>query len=144
MYVINTFPAVAPVTIPAPLTPAMTELEEVHVPPIGEQLRLVFEPLQTFVNPVIFDGESLTVMILYLAHADKSVYVIVTTPAEIPETFPELTVATVVFDEVHTPPAGEEFNEISEPSQTIDEPTILLGTELTVTTLETLHPVFIE
>lgn len=57
-------PALTPVTNPEDGTMVATDvLLLVHVPPEGELLSVIVELTHTAVNPEIFDGNGLTVMV---------------------------------------------------------------------------------
>jgi len=76
-----------------------------------------------------------------------SVYVITTTPGDIPVKTPEKEsmVAIVTFPLVHMPPGGVAFNSTELPTQTDapgtpPEPVVITGFALTVTVVVTKHP----
>lgn len=114
----------------------------VHVPPEGDELRVVFAPVHTDAVPVIAPGVVLTVTGAIAKQPPLSVYVILTVPAELPETIPEPdpTVAIAVLALVQEPPEGEELNVVLAPVQTEKVPVIADGAVLTVTVLTAKQP----
>lgn len=57
-----------PDTIPLVPTTATEVLLLLQVPPAGELLSVIFDPIQTLVAPVMADGELLTVTIADVEH----------------------------------------------------------------------------
>jgi hypothetical protein len=91
----------------------------------------VLEVIHTNVVPVITAGIGLTVMVAtVLQPVAVIVYVMSTTPAATPVTTPleEPTVAVALLLLAHVPPDVASLRVIVEPSQTVDEPAIAVGT----------------
>ena len=61
-------PALAPVTIPVALTPAIAALLLLHTPPGVISDKLIVSPAQTFVNPLIAAGDGLTTTLTDVVH----------------------------------------------------------------------------
>ena len=61
-------PAVTPVTTPPAVMVATTGVALLHVPPAVTLLKVVVEPMQTLVVPVIAAGSGLTVTVVVTAH----------------------------------------------------------------------------
>jgi hypothetical protein len=136
VYVITAVPVLTPFTTPVEEpTVAIPVPPLVQVPPVGEELRVVVEPVQTEAVPVIADGCVLTVTAWVAKQPPDNVYVITAVPALTPLTTPveEPTVATPVLPLVHVPPAGEELSVVEEPVQTEAVPVIAAGWVFTVT-----------
>jgi hypothetical protein len=123
-------------------TVATVVLSLVHVPPVLALSNVTVNPSHTFIVPVIAANGS-TVMFAVIAQPVGSVYVIVVVPGTIPDTIPvdEVTVATDVLLLAHVPPVDVLPNVVVKPWQTVDEPVIVAGSGLTVTTAALIHPV---
>ena len=129
-------PVLTPVTTPdVELTLAVPDKLLVHVPPVGVELNVVVEPIQTDAVPVIAAGEALTVTVANDSQPVPKEYVIVAVPAATPDTTPvvEFTVAVPVAPLVHVPPVGEQLNVVVDPAHTASVPVIAPGDVFTVT-----------
>ena len=131
-------PAITPVTTP-PKTVALL-LAVLHVPPLAVSLKVIIEPKQTLVAPVIVPatGNGLTV-ITYIATAVPqllvTVYCMVSTPQDIPVTTPLETLAFALVV-LHIPPLATSLNRVFAPTQTLVAPVIVsaIGSGLIVIT----------
>jgi hypothetical protein len=105
------------------------------VPPAGDELSAVVDPVQTDAVPVIALGCVLTVTVAVEKQPPNNVYGITAVPALTPDTTPvdDPTVATPVLPLTHVPPAGEELSVVVEPVQTEAAPVIAAGCVFTVT-----------
>jgi len=133
--VIVAVPAEAPDTTPvAEPTPATTVLLLLHVPPVVASAKVIAEPTQMLVRPVIAEGKGLTVTTRVAKQPVESVYVIITVPAEKPVTTPEagLTEATDGLLLVHVPPVVASASVVDDATHTVAVPVIAAGTGLTV------------
>jgi hypothetical protein len=102
-----TTPGVTPVTIPVEPTVAIEVLPLIHPPPVVASARVMVEPTATVPAPVIAAGAAYTVneVVTLLL---PTVYVIVTVPADTPETAPpDVTVAIAVLLLLQVPPLVE-------------------------------------
>jgi hypothetical protein len=61
-------PAVTPVTTPPAVMVATAGVALLHVPPAVTLLKVVVEPMQTLVVPVMAAGSGLTVTVVVTAH----------------------------------------------------------------------------
>jgi hypothetical protein len=140
IYEIVAVPRLLPVTIPVVLlTTATPALLDDHVPPVVALLRVVAEPTQTLITPVIGAIAALTVMVLDVEQP-PAVYVMEATPADRPVIPGIPTETTPVGLEVHTPPMGLAVNVLLVPTQTMELPTVVTGIGLTVSTFTAAHP----
>ena len=114
-----------------------------HVPPAGVEFNVVVAPTHTFSVPVIAVGFGFTVTGVVTVQTPPIVLVIVDVPAIAPVTTP-VTGFIVAFPLLllHTPPAGVVFNVVVKPTHTFVVPVIVVGCELTVTTVVLIQPVF--
>ena len=136
-------PVLTPLTTPdVELTLAMPEALLAHVPPVGVELNVVVEPIQTDAVPVIAVGEVLTVTVATDSQPVPREYVIFAVPAATPDTTPvvEFTVAVPVAPLVHIPPVGEQLNVVVDPVQTVRVPVIAPGAAVTVILFVTKQP----
>ena len=133
VYVIVAFPAATPVIVPsaAPAV-AIAVLLLVHVPPLVASDRVIVDPAQTGVEPVIAGGNGLMVTCVVILQPVASVYVIVANPAVTPVTTPVLVmVATDVLPLAHVPPPASD-KVVVVPGHAIAVPDIAAGNGLIV------------
>ena len=95
VYRISDVPCATPVTTPDEFIVATAVLELLHVPPGVVLAKVVVDPTQTLVVPVMLFGKPLTVTVTALKHPVPRVYLMEVVPAVTPVTTPEveLTVA---------------------------------------------------
>ena len=123
-----------PVTVPfVPLTVATAVLLLVHAPPPDVELKLVFDPEQTFNDPVIVAGLAFTVTGVLVRQPVPNTYVIVDMPGLAPVTTPVVPfILALPLLLLHVPPAGPEFNAVVRPTHTFVVPVIVAGLIFTV------------
>jgi hypothetical protein len=139
-------PAATPVTTPDVFTVAVAASALLHTPDGVVQASAVVVPLHKLKVPVTGATAvgALTVIIrvaIPVPHVLVTEYVMVTVPAEMPVTTPEvLTVARAVLLLLHTPPGVPLLKAVVSPVQTELLPVIAagVGIEFTVTTAVTL------
>ena len=140
---ITDVPEETPLTTPeAEPTVATDVVPDVHTPPAAASLKVIVEPLQNDVAPVmaLTDGERSTVRTA-IAFAEpqllETVYDMVIVPTAIAETTPEdaLMVATDASELLHTPPDEVLLNVAEVPVHILDGPEMTLtpGAAFTVT-----------
>jgi hypothetical protein len=125
VYVIRVLPPVTPVTIPVGEIAAMPGLLIDQVPPAvaSESCNELF--LQTVACPAIVSGAGFTVSVAEVIQPEATVYTMVTTPGEIPVTWPIASiVAMEVLLELHVPPVVELERTISPFEHKIGDPVI--------------------
>lgn len=107
----------------------------VHVPPGIASLRLVTDPAQTDVLPVMFAGKGFTVTTTDRAQVVGSVYIIVEVPpGAVPVITPNASIgATTALELNHVPPDVASVSAIVDPTHTLVGPTIGEGSGLTST-----------
>jgi len=106
-----------------------------HVPPVLAFVRLIDDPKQTLLEPLMAAGAGLIVTIVVAVQPPGNVYVIVAVPPEFPSKTPvvEPIDATIGLELPHVPPP-EVFAKVVElPGQSTKVPVIAPGTGLTVT-----------
>jgi hypothetical protein len=134
-YVMIEVPNDTPVTVPDVPTVATLVLLLAQVPPAEASVRLMVEPTQTPVDPVITAGTGFTVNTLVFRQPVESAYVIMVVPGEIPHTVPVLpTLATPALLLAHVPPAVRSLRLEQDPTHTLSVPLISDGSGFTVTT----------
>ena len=126
-----------PVTT-GPATVASVTLLLLQVPPAGVEPKVVVEPVQTFVVPVIAVGFAFTVTVAVLMHpvaVNEYVITDVAVPAPTAFTAPEAEpiVATAGEALVHVPPGVASFNVEVKPEHIASVPPIAAGFAFTVT-----------
>ena len=145
VYLIVSTPAVTPVTTP-PRTVAVVLLL-LHVPPGAKSVNVTDEPVQTVEGPVMApssgNGFTVTAFVAFvMPHAFVIVYLMVSTPADIPVTMPPIgmpltvppiTVACALLA-LQVPPFVLSVNIIEDPTHTLDGP-VMLSTICSVSTL---------
>lgn len=67
-----TVPVAMPVTVPTPVTEAVSGAELLHKPPGVASLRDIVEPTHTVEGPAIAAGAGPTVMVMVLVHPEPS------------------------------------------------------------------------
>lgn len=114
-----------------------------HTPPVAGSVKVVVAPAHTKADPVIGEGNGLTVTGVVVIHPVPSEKVMVATPAATPVTIPvaEPIVAVPVLPLVHNPPPPASLSVVVAPIHTWVRPVIAGGSVFTVTTRVTLHPV---
>jgi hypothetical protein len=135
-------PGETAVTIPvSEPTVAIEVLLLLQVPPGVILLKFAVVPTQADKGPVIRAGSGFTVITAVAMQPEESIYVITVVPAETPVTTPVEgpTVATAVFELLHTPVPGA-VKVIVDPTQTLPGPEIGPAPMLTVTVTETEQP----
>lgn len=143
VYDIFASPPVIPVTSPVLLpTVAMLGLSLVHVPPEGEELKVIVDPAHTEAGPETGSGNTSTVTVCVAKQPPAPVYVISAVPIAMPVMSPVTgsAVAIPVDPEAHVPPEGELLNVVTAPAQTVAMPVIADGVVLTVTSRVTKQP----
>ena len=135
-------PALAPVTIPVLPTVAIDGLLLLHVPPAGEDDRAVVVPAQIPAEPLIIDGELLTVSTDTVLQPEPSVYVTLVVPMVTPVAIPVLEPIVAIVEEVvlHVPPVTLLPNAVVKPAHTESEPVIEGSVDVTVTTVVAAQP----
>lgn len=136
-------PSEAPLTTPVELpTVAIAVLLLDHVPPDGDELKVMVLPEHTDDGPDIALGVVFTVNDCVLEQPLPSVYVIITVPADTPVTVPVLlpTVAIPVLPDSQVPPDGDELSVEADPIHTDKVPVGTVGEVLTVTVLIAIQP----
>ena len=144
---IVTEPTDIPVTIPEASTVAIAVLLLLHTPPAVAFDKVIVEPAQTLLFPVIEatigNGSMViteaTVVIQLLLFV--TVYVIETEPADIPVTIPDAsTVAIAVLLLLHTPPAVAFDKFVVDPAHNTVFPVIgaTVGNEFTIIEVEAI------
>lgn len=130
VYVITAVLAEMPVTMPV-VEPTLATVGAplVQVPPVGEDVRVMVDPIHTVDGPARSVGSAFTVTdcIAYMSpHGNVAVYVIVATPAELPDTRPveEPTLAMLASLLLHVPPLVPSAIIIVDPTQTLVKPVI--------------------
>ena len=116
-------PSVKPVTV-VTVVPVVTETPAVlvHVPPLVKLLSVTKEPLHTEDAPPMLEGDALTVTTTVVG-TPPTVYEIVTVPAVLPVTIPDVpAVAIVILAECHTPPGVALVNAVVKPAHTLSVP----------------------
>ena len=126
----------------------MVVAPEDHVPPLTALLSVMFDPTHTVGKPDIEPGIPSTVTaVVAVQLVAEDVKVIKDEPALTPLTVafaegPAVTVATGRFELTQVPPpAARSVSTIADPAQTVVVPVIAGGNALTVTTVETEHPI---
>jgi hypothetical protein len=133
VYVIIVVPAEMPATTPAVNpTIAMLVLSLFQVP-LPPSLKVVFEPAQTIVGPVIAEGKGLTDTTVATLQPVGSTYVIPAVPVDTPVTIPVVRpIVAFVLLLLHEPPAMLSLKTVVKPMQTLGAPDIADGNGLTV------------
>ncbi len=102
-----------------------------EMPPEVALLSVVVAPIHTVDEPVIAAGAAFTVMIFVRKQPVSNVYVMVTTPAEMPVTEPvSETVATSLLLELQKPPVELVARVVLLPAHTEVAPMIVEGSAL--------------
>jgi len=128
-------PAAIPLTRPVfEPTVASNVLLLVHVPPPELFVSVVVAPTHTVLAPPIVAGEVFTVTLVTAKQPEGTVYVMSGVPAETPLTapLPAPTVASPVFELLHTPPPVPLANIVVRPVQTTGVPVLAAGVVFTV------------
>jgi len=132
-YDIVLFPILTPVTIPVLPTVAIEVVEDVHIPPDGEEDNDEPEPTHAIVEPVIAEGEAMMVTVVTTGVPQPFAYVIAAVPTETPVTIPEIdpTVAILVLLLVHDPTPPVFVSVLVLPLQIVVVPLVVPGREFT-------------
>jgi len=132
-YDIVLFPILTPVTIPVLPTVAIEVVEDVHIPPDGEEDNDEPEPTHAIVEPVIAEGEAMMVTVVTTGVPQPFAYVIAAVPTETPVTIPEIdpTVAILVLLLVHDPTPPVFVSVLVLPLQIVVVPLVVPGSAFT-------------
>ena len=122
-YVMVTLPVVMPVTTPDELTVATVLLELIQVPPLTLGVRVMLLPVHTDEGPVRLpagkDELTVTTMVAWaLPQVLVTVYIIVSVPALIPPTRPELFTVAKPLVALQVPPLTVGVRVMPEPMHT--------------------------
>ena len=130
-----------PVTFPDPSTVAVPVAALLHVPPVVALDKLVIDPTQTLVVPLIDVGNWFTVTISVTVQPEEMVYEIYAVPTAPPVTIPvEPTEATDELLLVQVPPEEASDKDVVNPEHTLATPLMDWGNALTVTVVVVEHP----
>lgn len=144
VYVTDATPPLIPVTAPVSDPTAIKELPLLQTPPGTVFVSVTKDPVHTDAGPKIAAGLALTVTDLEaMQPVGPIVYVMVTTPAEMPETIPvdKPTAAIPVLLLLHVPPDVASVSVVAVPAHMLAAPLIGEGEGKTVIDLVTVHPV---
>jgi hypothetical protein len=134
VYVIAAVPNEAPVATPDDEPIVTFALLLLHMPPVTALLRLVVEPRQTDVGPVIPAGKGLTVNTIIAWQPVLSIYVILAVPEVTPVTTPVVDpIVAFPLLLLHVPPEVVLLRLEVSPMQTCGVPVIAAGSEFIVT-----------
>jgi hypothetical protein len=134
--VITVLPSYTPQVTPVEPTVATDDVLLLHVPPDVASERLIQDPIHTAVPPLMAAGLANTVTVLTARQALPVLmrYVILVVPAVKPYTMPVVdpTVATVVAELLHVPPAVPSLKVMVEPAHIEEAPLMAVGDGITV------------
>jgi hypothetical protein len=132
-----------PVTtpVPAPIVAVAVD-EELQVPPVVGELRVITDVTQVVATPEIAAGKGLTVSTATLTHAPNA-YDIIEVPGATPVTMPDVlpidAAAPVLLLQV--PPVSVIASAVVAPGQAVSVPLIEESGAFTVRVLVAIHPV---
>ena len=107
---------------------------EVHIPPLLLLLNVADDPMHILDEPVIMDGNPLTVIVFVTKQPVGNVYVMFAVLAAMPVMIPvDPTVAVVMLLLLHVPPDVTSVKAVVNPTHAVGVPVILDGVELIVT-----------
>jgi len=132
-------PTPPPVTTPPPVMVATVMVPLVHTPPLVPSDNVIENVWQIGALSVIATGCVFTVTV-FVTKQLPITYDIVAVPTELPVTVPSVpTVATPVFELLHTPPPVASVSAVVDPWHTLAVPVIAAGCVFTVTTAVEVH-----